>query len=840
MKSNHTTLRKISNSILVIFLSVIMSFFTMIMSITIANADGGIQQASETPQITEEPKDEGTPQVTEQPEASGVPQTTEELKSAEAPAGEPNVIPNEHQITKVNGAECVDGEVIVKFKDSVSDASAENTLYAMDSDVLKKLPADDIKLAEVPEGYTVKGFIDTLEKKPNVEYAQPNYAYSLDKTVNDTYASGQWHLSKINANKAWDITMGSPDIRVAVLDTGIDLDHPEFSGQIYAQADVVDNDGSADDDTGHGTHVAGIIAAKADNSTGVAGIAPGVKLIVVDVFGPSYAYTTDIVKGIDYAIDKGANVINVSFGCYQNDSALETEINKATTAGAVFVAAAGNDNTTSTCYPSDYDACISVIATTSSDAKASYSNYGPLKDISAPGSNILSTYLNGGYAYMSGTSMASPVVTGVVALMLSANHGLNVDDVKNILYSTANDLGPEGKDDTYGYGRVDACAAVTAAANYLKGSDESNSPAQTYKVTVNANCSNGTVKGEGTYEAGKSVTLSATPDYSNRFVRWMNGDTQLSSSDVYTFNVSGDCTITAYFAAIGTAAVSAVSTGNTSATVTWDTVDGASGYEVWRSTSADGTYSKIATVDSTQYPDCGLQAGTTYYYKVLAYCAASNTTTYGSLSGYATLNLPLEIPPTLSVAAVNYKSIRLSWPALPGVTGYQVYRAGSAEGAYSLVKTTTGTNFINTGLKTGKTYYYKARRYTKSGKTTTYGDFSDTVYATPTLSTVSNTSAAVNKPKAIKISWGKVAGCKGYEIWSSTVADGTYTQIKSTSAKYYTNTKLTSNITYYYKVRAYAVVSGKRVYGDFSPAVSATPPLADVKKVKRSGLAPHR
>ncbi len=380
--------------------------------------------------------------------------------------------------TTSDGRPCAEGEVLVKFKDAVTESAFESTLQALSSEPLDT--ASDIVVADVPEGETVESFVEELEAQPNVEYAQPNYVYTLESTtINDPYAAQQWHLGKIGVYDAWDITMGISDIRVAVIDTGVDLSHPDLTGQIVAQADMVDNDGNAQDDDGHGTHVAGIIAANANNGIGVAGIAPGTKLIAVDVFyNDGNAYSLDVAEGINFAVANGADVINLSLGHYiSSDTVLQAAIASAAAANVVCVAAAGNDATSDPHYPSSYDSCISVSATDWNDSLASYSNFGSTIDISAPGGDsnsmpsslILSTCYDASthsseYAYMGGTSMASPVVAGVAALMLSSNQSLSATDIKNMLTSTAVDIGVPGRDDQYGYGRVNAHAAVSAAS----------------------------------------------------------------------------------------------------------------------------------------------------------------------------------------------------------------------------------------------------------------------------------------------------------------------------------------------------------------------------------------
>lgn len=384
-------------------------------------------------------------------------------------------------ITTVDGLPCKADEVLVKYSETESFSEIAYSLNNIGSSIENSMP-EDIVIADVPDGETIESFMEELENTPGIEHVQPNYVYKLGAaTVNDTLSSNQWYLDKIGVYDAWDTTMGSADIKVAVLDTGADLDHEDLVSQIVAQTDVVDNDESAEDDHGHGTHVAGTIAAEANNAKGVAGIAPGCRLIIVDVFGINQlgewvALTSDSIKGINYAFSQGANIINMSLGGYDNDVLFEEAIDSVVESGVVCIGAAGNDGdniknpelATKPHYPSDYDSCISVISINQSDLKSSFSNYGPEKDISAPGETIGSTYKGNEYMYMSGTSMATPVVSGVAALILSINPELTVDEVKNILYTTALDLGEEGRDDTFGNGRVDAASAAAAAVDSLK------------------------------------------------------------------------------------------------------------------------------------------------------------------------------------------------------------------------------------------------------------------------------------------------------------------------------------------------------------------------------------
>lgn len=268
-----------------------------------------------------------------------------------------------------------------------------------------------------------------------------------------------WGISQIDAPSAWYSSTGK-DVKVAVLDTGIDLTHPDLKDNIAGGINVINPKKSYNDDNGHGTHVAGIIAA-INNQIGVVGVAPRAKLYAVKVLGANgTGWLSDIIDGLGWCVRSGMQVINMSLGSSSSNTSFAEAIDAVYRAGIVQVAAAGNEGSSQVSYPAAYDQVIAVSATDSNDQLASFSNYGPQIDLAAPGVNILSTWKGGGYAYASGTSMAAPHVTGVVALRLAAHPNEGPDAVKTALQSTARDLGDPGWDQHYGAGLVDADGAV--------------------------------------------------------------------------------------------------------------------------------------------------------------------------------------------------------------------------------------------------------------------------------------------------------------------------------------------------------------------------------------------
>ena len=356
-----------------------------------------------------------------------------------------------------------DDHVIVKLKDNASSAPLKG-LYQ--SKELIKGGAYDI---EVKDGKDTEEVIEKLEDDPKVEYAEPDYLRSVSVTPNDYYWSIQWGLSKIKAPAGWDQHTGSPSIIVAVVDTGVDTAHPDLADKIVAGYDYVNNDNDPMDDHGHGTHAAGIAAASTNNGIGVAGVGWNVKIMPMKVLsGTGNGYDSWVASGIRGAVDRGAHVINLSLGGAGFSQTLKDATDYAIANNVVVVAAAGNTGSATINYPAGNPNVIGVGATDSSDKIASFSTYNSTVDVSAPGVNIASTYWNSGqhaYAYMSGTSMAAPHVAGLVGLVKSKWSTYTVSQVADRIQSYSDDLGSPGRDDYYGYGRINAQRALASAAS---------------------------------------------------------------------------------------------------------------------------------------------------------------------------------------------------------------------------------------------------------------------------------------------------------------------------------------------------------------------------------------
>lgn len=406
------------------------------------------------------------------------------------------------------------GEVLAKFREDVSPAGVKAILTRHDLTIVRELPQIGVVELAVASD-RMDDLLQALRHDPSVDYAEPSFVAHGLGAPNDPRWPEQWNLVLVGAKAAWEITTGSADVTIAFLDTGLTLDHPDLEAKLWTnEGETPDNgvdddhNGKADDvhgwhfyttvqggqlvsredndvgdDNGHGTHVAGIAAAGSNNGIGIAGLSWGARIMPVKVLD-EYAegWYADIVAGILYAADNGADIINMSLGGTEDSQALGDAVSYAYDRGAILVAAAGNDGG-SLLYPAVYDEVLAVGAVDRDDQRASFSNHGPELDVVAPGVDVLSTWwVSDSYFRRSGTSMAAAHVSGVVALILSADPCLSNVQVGDLVRATAVDLGEPGRDAYYGFGRLDAHAAVSSVA--VPTATPTPSPVKSYLPSV--------------------------------------------------------------------------------------------------------------------------------------------------------------------------------------------------------------------------------------------------------------------------------------------------------------------------------------------------------------------
>ena len=366
------------------------------------------------------------------------------------------------------GAPYAAGELVITYEEKAQDNAFESLDGDVGAEVEEKLPEIDAQLLEFPEVQDepsqearerhLEEIKEDLEDDPAVESVEYNYLVRLAYTPNDPKFQRQWGLKKTGFGNAWDLTRGSGS-DIALVDTGMAVRHEDLGQKVALAHDFVNDDNTVKDLSGHGTHVAGIAAARTDNRRGVAGGCPNCDLLVAKVFdGKRTGDVFRVADAIIWAADHGAEVINLSLTHPDWHPADQAAVQYATEAGAVVVAAAGNGGTSNKTYPAAYDRyVIAVAATNQDDRRASFSNYGDWVDVAAPGVSVVST-VPGGYASWSGTSMAAPHVSALAALL--ATQGLDQQAIRASILDTAVDLGPNGDDPYYGWGRMSAGRAV--------------------------------------------------------------------------------------------------------------------------------------------------------------------------------------------------------------------------------------------------------------------------------------------------------------------------------------------------------------------------------------------
>jgi thermitase len=307
-----------------------------------------------------------------------------------------------------------------------------------------------------------------LAAHPGVRYVEPNRLRVLMRTPNDEVLRQQWGLRNIMAEQAWEITTGGP-IVVAVLDTGVDGGHPDLDGKVLPGHNVFSGGDNAGDDNGHGTAVAGLIAANTDNRAGIAGLCWGCRILPVKVMDANGdGKDSTVAAGIRWAADNGARVINMSLGQVGDSRTLREAVDYAAAKGIVLVAAAGNEQGVGNpiIYPAAYPNVIAVGATGNTDTLTGFSSTGDYLDLAAPGVGLWTTLPGGRYGPPNGTSFSSPYVAGAAALVLSQRPDLGGYDVACVLQAGADDKGAPGKDLEYGWGRLNVLRAVELAPAY--------------------------------------------------------------------------------------------------------------------------------------------------------------------------------------------------------------------------------------------------------------------------------------------------------------------------------------------------------------------------------------
>lgn len=369
--------------------------------------------------------------------------------------------------TDENGNKYLAGEFVVIYKDK---SKAKNK--PANGDLLDAAPQIGMQHVEFKDVKTKKDkgerkkLFETkeaiLKQDKDIESVTPNYLAEANWTPNDPRLSQQSNaLPILHAQRSWGISRGST-ARIVVIDSGYDTNHPEFPASKIAGAyDFYNRNNRAEDQMGHGTHVASIAAAATNNGRGIAGGAPNARLLIAKTQVPGYYTMSGTIEAITWGADNGGDVINMSFGFTGGAiPAFQRAVNYAWNKGALPVAAVGNEGKYKSAYPAAYDHVVGVGAVDGNGYRTSWSNYGPAVDLMAPGSNIMAAVPDRTYMRLSGTSMSAPYVTALAALLESQKPSRGSAEKYRLMLHTARDMGPGGRDNYYGHGRVNYEAAL--------------------------------------------------------------------------------------------------------------------------------------------------------------------------------------------------------------------------------------------------------------------------------------------------------------------------------------------------------------------------------------------
>ncbi len=641
---------------------------------------------------------------------------------------------------------------------------------------------------------------------------QPNYLVvpsGIADIVNDPLVGEQWGLDQINVGTAWTSSTGT-GVVVAILDSGTTLTHPDLKNNLWVNtAEIVgngtddDGNGFVDDvygwnfvannndptDTdGHGTHVSGIIGAVGDNNLGVVGVAPGVTLLPIKVISGSTGSTASIVSGINYAITLktafGVNlrVINASLGYYGSDDAVGAAIAAAGNAGIVFVASAGNDasnNDSRVHYPSGYNSLpnvISVASTDQYDSLNSTSNYGSTTvDLAAPGTRIYSTTRNGSYGYMTGTSMAAPMVSGAVAILAALHSDWTPAQFKAEILAAVDPL-PNLAGKVASGGRLNiggvftpsddtipttpsrlSIVAVSGNSATLQWIDHSKNE-ESFEIQQSIDGGTSWITVGGIIAANKTTTtvpLVSGAEHLFR-VRAHNavGDSEWSNVARLPIDVpTKPTTPTGVKAKVVDAATIEVS---------WKIVAKATAYRVERSLAGTSGWSEVYLGSGTTFRDGDLNSGTKYYYRVCAVNVFVSSNPGTVVSG-KTPALPPETPTGLTATATGSSNIKLHWTAAKHATYYRIERYNPTTDRWTSIATTTATTYSNVGLKPTTNYRYRIIAVSSAGESSVSSEANATtsiaVPAAPTkLKTVAKGTSTV------QLSWNSSPAATGYRI----------------------------------------------------------------------------
>jgi subtilisin family serine protease/fibronectin type 3 domain-containing protein len=699
-----------------------------------------------------------------------------------------------------------------------------------------------------------------------LEYWERNYAYvtnGVADVVNDPSASYQWYLDTINVLPAWGYTKGE-GVVVAVIDSGIWIDHPDLQANIWTNLDEIPNNGIDDDDNGfiddvhgwndnssintrsHGTHVTGIIGAVGDNGIGVIGIAPNVQILSINRTSNDYSTSDGGIAAINYVIklktecNENIKVINASFGAPSNRSKIySTVLSVAGDAGIVFVAGAGNnasDNDVLPFYPASYNDLpnvISVASTDTNDSLSSFSNYGINSvDLAAPGDSIVSTATLD-YVTMSGTSMAAPMVTATVALLASLHPDWTPAQIKAAILDTVDPLPSlDGKVKTGG--RLNVGDAVTQSllppsqlspkapsdlsviqqtngTFTFKWKDNSKNETSFELQQSTDGGSNWTIlKTLGVSVTTTTVSLNQVGNYEFRICAKNQYGNSDWSNVVHVYQTTP--------ATPQTPTNLSVWNDDYNLRITWDSDLGATNYRLERSKTSGGTWTEVYSGTATEFIDSDVDSNQTYYYRVYAINDYVISSPSAQKSGTAQTR-PIEDKAEITVSSIGAANVQLIWSDIKYANLYRIERFDSQKNKWVQIGETNVATFTDNSLKASTSYKYRIIAY--NGFSTTSDEINITTLP-PLPASPTSVKAVAQGSTTVELTW-KIVADLNYRIEHSlTNKTDSWETVTITSEGKITG--LTSGVKHYFRV--YAINSSGESTKSSSVASVTLPPTA--------------
>ena len=694
----------------------------------------------------------------------------------------------------------------------------------------------NLHVIELPAGVDEAALARILRKNPHIKFAELDRERPPALSPNDPTYPSEWHEAMIRAPAAWDYSTGQ-GVTIAILDSGVDSTHPDLTNALVPGWNFFDGNSNTSDVYGHGTKVAGAAAASGNNGVGVAGVAWNSKIMPIRVTDTSgSAYDSMLVQGLTWAADHGARVANMSFLGVTESAAVVSAAQYMRSKGGVVVAAGGNTGLFETSPQTD--AITSVSGTDSTDARPSWSSYGNYIDVAAPGAGIYSTVSGGTYASVSGTSFSAPITAGVYALMVSANPSLTPSMLDNALFTTTVDKGVSGWDQYYGWGRIDAFAAVTKARATVVGDTRAPTVAITSPVS-------------GTVQGLVAVDVTATDNIGvTRVELWVNG--ALYAGDVTSpFGFTWDTTTLANGAySLQAVAYDAAGNQGSSSTITLTVANGGS---LTGSLTGAGIVSG-ATVNLTSVGTLDWAKWPNYVHKATGGAQISTYAVVGTSGAQSYTNDPRTVSwsdgvPTasgsdsagISTAGIG-NGFNITTPADTTTRTLNVYVGGTSSSGKLVAHLSDGSapDYIDSAISGTSQYdavYTLTYRAASAGQqlvvswTQASGSGNVTLQgvalAPGTSAPLAPTGVAATdgtSTSSVTVTWTASANATSYTVYRSTATGTLGASVGTTTTTSLTDSTVVPGTVYYYAVRATGVGGTSAASAQNSGYAAAPPP----------------